>query len=1183
MSIKRTIIATVAVLALVAVVAPVSVSAVTVDELLAQIAQLQSQLQGLQPGGTPVTGTGACAGITFTRNLTVGATGSDVKCLQVILNSSATTQVAITGAGSPGAETTYFGAKTLVAVKKYQVAQGFTPANQVGPLTRAKLNASLGGGGTNPIVTPTGAGLQIMLAYDNPASTTLVSGSSATDGQGGADLAHFTFVNGDNAPVNITHLVLTRIGVSDDALLNNVYLYQGANRLTDGATVSSGLITFNGNPLFTVPAGGSTTIRVVADLYYGKAGQTVAIKLASASNVTTNASSVKGTYPITGNVMMTASGTLATVNFSSTVNPYTGGTTAVAVDPQVDYPVWQGTATVATRAVTLNRFALYQTGSAPTTAIQNYRLFIDGVQIGSAVAQPDANSMITFDLSSSPVTMQTGARTVKVLADIISGSSLTFSYSLRNSTDSLFVDSQISVGITPTVSSTTFTQLRSCNYNTSSYGCTINAGSVTIAKATNSPSGNIVLGAPGADLGDFVLTAAGEPVKITDMYVCISDVTSAPTYLRNGTLYANGVQIGSTTNITSSGTASCTTATAYTAGTHFSLGSSLIVNPGSPVTMSIKADIHETTGSAVASSDSLFAVVTAGSSNATGQVSKNSISTPASGVQGNTLTVATGALTVAKYTAYTDQTLVAGGQNVKMAHFIVSSNTSEAVTINTVAVDLVTITSTHVTNLYATLGTTTLATKPTTTGTGATTSGANSWSTNYVLQPGASTDLIVYGTVDNGYKGGSVAMAAYVTGLSNASNTTVCGGDTNTTGSGCSSETTLDGQTLVFQAGSLTEAANTNTPNAGVLVGGQTVTSAKFDITAAYDNYTISEVAITPATNGDKIIASAQLVDDATGAVLGTQGALSKQTSLTTDYYFTGMNILVPRGTTKTIAVKYVLAVPDSTVSTDELTVKSTLHYLAYQTSGGTLTSILSGAPASTTAGNDLYVFKSVPTVALSALTSSEVNGLPSSSTEIPIYRFTVTAPAAGEVDLKQMKFDIVMTNSSSGAADTMTGFKIYRNGSNVTGVSIRNNTGNTDLTGSTTITDGTTTINVLFTGAYGEGVGAGSTNTYELRATCGGFTTASGSHDSASVKLDTNDTVAATYKYDFGTNATVHYIATTAAGAATASANFIWSDHSASNGHLSDYDSNHTSSGDWANSMSTYIFSTLAQQLLAP
>ncbi len=73
---------------------------------------------------------------TLTRTLKLGMTGPDVKALQQYLNSKGFT-ISLTGPGSLGQETTYFGAKTKVAVIKFQLANKLKGDGVVGVLTRA--------------------------------------------------------------------------------------------------------------------------------------------------------------------------------------------------------------------------------------------------------------------------------------------------------------------------------------------------------------------------------------------------------------------------------------------------------------------------------------------------------------------------------------------------------------------------------------------------------------------------------------------------------------------------------------------------------------------------------------------------------------------------------------------------------------------------------------------------------------------------------------------------------------------------------------------------------------------------------------------------------------------------------------------------------------------------------------
>lgn len=93
-------------------------------------------------GGTTTGSVTSAAVHAFQVNLTVGSLGSEVKALQEYLNTHGYT-VANSGAGSPGNETTKFGAATRAALIKYQQAKGISPAvGYFGALTRASVNAS---------------------------------------------------------------------------------------------------------------------------------------------------------------------------------------------------------------------------------------------------------------------------------------------------------------------------------------------------------------------------------------------------------------------------------------------------------------------------------------------------------------------------------------------------------------------------------------------------------------------------------------------------------------------------------------------------------------------------------------------------------------------------------------------------------------------------------------------------------------------------------------------------------------------------------------------------------------------------------------------------------------------------------------------------------------------------------
>ncbi|MBX4181257.1 peptidoglycan-binding protein [Candidatus Parcubacteria bacterium] len=116
-------------------------SAQTVADIQAQINALMAQLAALS-GGSTVSGS-------FTQDLTVGSTGSQVVALQQML-------VAQGHLSMPaGVAMGYFGSLTKAAVARWQASVGISPAaGYFGPISRARVN---GMGGTVPGTTVGGS------------------------------------------------------------------------------------------------------------------------------------------------------------------------------------------------------------------------------------------------------------------------------------------------------------------------------------------------------------------------------------------------------------------------------------------------------------------------------------------------------------------------------------------------------------------------------------------------------------------------------------------------------------------------------------------------------------------------------------------------------------------------------------------------------------------------------------------------------------------------------------------------------------------------------------------------------------------------------------------------------------------------------------------------------------------
>lgn len=164
-------------------------------------------------------------------------------------------------------------------------------------------------------------GLSVSLASDTPASATVPANASSVA---------FTKVKlmASSGSADVSQMVFHLGGVGNTANFDNVYLYEGSVRLTDGRSVNSSTrnATFSGLDI-SLASGASSYVTVKADISAAPtAGDTASFALAAADSVTSSAT-VSGSFPISGNTMTlsaTLAGTVTIAKTGSITNPTIG-------------------------------------------------------------------------------------------------------------------------------------------------------------------------------------------------------------------------------------------------------------------------------------------------------------------------------------------------------------------------------------------------------------------------------------------------------------------------------------------------------------------------------------------------------------------------------------------------------------------------------------------------------------------------------------------------------------------------------------------------------------------------------------------------------------------------------------------------------------------------------------------
>jgi hypothetical protein len=956
---------------------------------------------------------------------------------------------------------------------------------------------------TNPGTTPTptgatpipgnGGGLSVSLSSQTPASANYAAGAA---------FLPFTAVNFSAAgnPVVVTKVVVTKSGLAADSTINNMYLFNGATMLAQTSSVQLGKITFqNSSGLFTVPANSTMTVWVKGDISSGvSSGLTYAFGIASAADVQSNASSVSGSFPVSGNLFTTAtvsspvlaSLTVAQIAVGSSVNAGATG-----------FLSGQWSMTSSNSAVKVQGINFTMIGSVNgSTDVKNLMLKANGVQVGSTVSGLSAGNMVFFDLSGSPLMINTGNTTqLQLYADLPGGVNRNVQFSIQRNYDVQAFDTTYNVGI---LSTSSFPQ--------TSTQITINAGSATITRDTTSRTANLAPGMTNVKLATFKICAYGEDEKITSSLPFSITPSGGTLRMSNIKLVDDqGYGLGTAdtnayTALTGAYTQTTSATTLTTSGTSGNVQQSsnfnYVIVANTCRLVSIVADINSGT-----TATSVTAALTSGSSNLQGLTSVST--TSSSAASGNGLTISTSLLTASTNSGFSSPTkLVPNTQSAKVASFAISAGGADGVNVTTVSITAgSTSVAANFQNLKVMVGATQLGQTQTTITNGQAYS--FSASSPIMIAAGQSITIDVYMDVLSGAETSVSQSVATLTSITS---------QLATSGSSITSPGSVTGQTIIVSGnGSVTISQSPSTPVSRQVAMGTTqvvLGVIKLQESTGNEAATLTDLTVTAtAVAGTSLNGSASaskssflnfIITDGTTTYCSGKPLVGTDGTGTVTYTITcnGVNIPVPQGPSSYLNL-YVKADANQFVNGAASNSQWTVGLAG--ASGATIRGASSQAlitptltsnaiSNTTTVARTTVGFTAVGSITSPISVTVNPTGVPGTSENVAI--FAVTANTAGDAIVKTLTIQQGGT-APTGAAVT---YSVY-DASN----GLSNAVGTAALTGSTAAA---VTLNQNSASAEaGVRVPAGQTKYLIVQANTSAFNTGgSGSTKSYTLSLTT-------------------------------------------------------------------------------
>lgn len=1069
---------------------PASAQSVDINALLAQIAQLQTLVAQLQTqqGGAPA------SSYTFTKNLTLGAKGGDVKALQEVLISGGYLKIT--------APTSYFGPATKAALAAWQKANNISPAvGYFGPLTRTKMAGSAvpGTPGTPGTPTPTSAYLKVEAA--GPVATTIPDGSLYNK------VLKLKFMAGSQEE-KVTGVTVTRGGYFANTNVTGVSVWDDmsnryGNIVTALTSDGKATVSFPGAP-FVVPAGQTKYLTVAINILSTAADSTsgsVNFTVSSVSDIKTTGSQPSGAFPLVGSTFTVVDGASSIADLRVDNGTVAGGSANTDTSLEVGYTgreIYKLNLNQnnSKEAINVEKITLYVEGTIQEAKdVKNWKLYSpEGNVLASADGPVDR--FVTFNLAT-PYFVDKGlSKDLTVKADIMDGSGRWFRIYIQNDYD--IVARGVTTGAAIQIVDSGGSSFTASNTASGNGYFGMKAGALTVSKAAGSATGSVAPSSQNVSLAKFDLKAAGEKLEVRKLGVQVEYAGLALT----GTISVKDVATGETYLSISADTASVQAASVTNpSALEQNLSSYITLESGVTKTIEVTGTV-----SASATSSSSYKVSLGGFY--VKRYSTNDYTDLLTGTTGereaNSLTVGDVSLTATKNTSFGNVFRSPGSNNVKIAEFVLQASNTDDVRVSTLNFSIAT--SSYLNNLKLMDGTTQLGSaigSPSATG--------NTFTTNLTIAKSSSKVLSLYADVLSSAVANQTIIvtlpASGVSGYGVASGKSL----------GATPANLVDGQTVTVKSATLTIAADAATPVSKILIAGQVgVELSKIKFESANEDLTLKRITLSfdSASTTEWVAATAiqqnfskiYLYDNST---LLNVGGTDPQSG---DVIIDSLTYSLPAGTAKVLTVKADITNQEtiSPKAVGRIIVKSTSTTdMKVSTNSSDMTTGIT--LTSNAASNYMLVTAAAPVISMGASTAVE-----GASAEVA--RFTVSNQGTRDITLASTTINVALT--PNGATSTIDTWKIY----DAADLSNIIDTDNASL-----VATAATSTNITF-GAFSttQVIPAGGSKTYVVKA------------NTASIKT-INATYTGSVKLSIKLNGSKGYDATDIGTRTTSTAEYFW------------------------------------------